>query len=469
MNIRHERPMPDMAFRMRAPLGLTLRDGTRARIEDWSMRGLSAPGLMDKDVSDAILAIPFQGVVLSFPIKLHPSDEPDFYEFREMNSRQRETLALFYRNLLSGKMAATTDMITALDTPVDLVPMDETEAERARSSGGRVRRIIRSAISLTVYLALSVLVFGYLGNLAWQRLSSIHLSQPRFVAPLETLTTQMSGFVDDIRAPVERATKAGAVVVVLTDPELQTAMDQIQFEIRAMQAEHAQITRRIETHMQNREAVRARLVAQRKADLAMFDHRDFVEGRHQTLRSVQALHSFDLGISLAPRDFNDVLGQLQGLENKHLQQLRLLHRERANIQAQMQGLQVRAPFDGAITELLIQPEQYLRAGADVALFEADQSRHVLGWLDARLAADAYIGMPAKIIFNIDGTKRELPGTVTDLQAGMNPNEPDRFGSTVTVEAVGLTRQKTREIFANNAPAVVKLDRQLIQRLFGDGA
>ena len=113
MNIRHERPMPDMAFRMRAPLGLTLRDGTRARIEDWSMRGFRAPGLMEKDVSEAVLAIPFQGVVLSFPIKLHPSDEPDFYEFREMNGRQRETLALFYRNLLSGKMATTTDMITS--------------------------------------------------------------------------------------------------------------------------------------------------------------------------------------------------------------------------------------------------------------------------------------------------------------------------------------------------------------------
>ena len=54
-----------------------------------------------------------------------------------MNSRQRETLALFYRNL-SGKMATTTDMITALDTPVDPVPMDEPKPS-ARASGGGCR------------------------------------------------------------------------------------------------------------------------------------------------------------------------------------------------------------------------------------------------------------------------------------------------------------------------------------------
>ena len=468
MNIRHERPMPDMAFRMRAPLGLTLRDGTRARIEDWSMRGIRAPGLMDKDVSDAVLAIPFQGVVLSFPIKLHPADEPDFYEFREMNGRQRETLALFYRNLLSGKMATTTDMITSLDTPVDLVPMEETDAERDRASGGRVRRMIRSALSLTAYLLLFALVFGYLGNLAWQRLNSIELSQPRFVAPLETLTTQMPGFVDDIRYPAGSSVEAGKVVVLLKDPELQAEMDQVRFEIRGMEGERDQITSRIETHEENRDAARSRIAAQHEVDLATLDQRDFVQGRHKTLPSAEALRSFDFGISTAPRDFNDVLGQLRGIENERIQALRLLRRERTNIRAQMQGLQVRAPFDGAVTEMLIQPGQYLRAGAEVAQFEANQARHVLGWLDARLAADAYIGMPATIIFNTDGIKREIPGEVTSLQAGLNPNEPDRYGSVVTVEAVGLTREETREIFANNAPAEVKLDRQLTQRLFGDG-
>ena len=71
-----------------------------------------------------------------------------------------------YRNLLTGKMATTADMITSLDTPVDLVPMGETDEERDRNSGGKTRRWLRSAFSLLAYVALFALVFGYLGNLA---------------------------------------------------------------------------------------------------------------------------------------------------------------------------------------------------------------------------------------------------------------------------------------------------------------
>lgn len=468
MNIRHERPMPDMAFRMRAPLGLTLRDGTRARIEDWSMRGIRAPGLMDKDVSDAVLAIPFQGVVLSFPIKLHPSDEPDFYEFREMNGRQRETLALFYRNLLSGKMATTSDMITSLDTPVDLVPMEETEEERNAASGGRIRRLIRSTLNLLAYMLVFALVFGYLGNLAWARLNGITLSQPRFVAPIETLTTQMPGFVDQVRYGPGDPVEAGKVVVLLKDPELQAAMDQVRFEIRAAEAERDKITARIDAHELNRPAARAKLLTAHQADLSQLDQRDFIQGRHRALPSAEALRAFDLGLSFAPRDFNDVLGQLRGLERERIDALRLLRRDRSNVRAQMQGLQIRAPYDGIVAETLVQPGQYLRAGTEATRIEANTSRAVLGWLDARLASDVYIGMPATIAFNENGTRREVAAQVTDLQAGQNPTEPGRFGSTVTVEAVDLDLADTRALFSNNAPAEVILDRKLTEWLLGNG-
>lgn len=457
--------MPDMAFRMRAPLGVTLRDGTRTRVEDWSMRGISAPGLMDKDVTDAVLAIPFQGVVLSFPIKLHPADEPDFYEFREMNGRQRETLALFYRNLLTGKMASTADMITSLDTPVDLVPMGETDEERDRNSGSKTRRMLRSAGSLLMYVVLFGLVFGYLGNLAWQRLNTIDLSQPRFVAAIETLSTPMPSFVERVRIEPGQAANAGEILVLLNDPELQAEMDQVRFEVRGAENARDQVQSRIESIQGEQSNERAQLLARHQDALAKLDSRDFVQGRHRSLPTATELANYDQ--KAAALEASGVLAQLRNVETERLQTLRLLRRERNNIAKQMQALNIRAPFTGTVSEYFVQKGQFLRTGAPIVAFESDVARHVRGWVDDRLAGDVYIGMPATITFNIGGEFRDVAGMVTDLQAGVNPEQPDRYGSVVTVEATELTSDETHNLFTNNAPAQVALDRGLFKRLFGD--
>ncbi len=470
MNIRHERPMPDMAFRMKAPLGLTLRDGTRVRIDDWSMRGIKAHDIFDKDFQQGVLAIPFQGVVLSFPVQLEPTDEPDFYEFRNMNGRQRETLALFYRNLLSGKMASTADMITSLDTPVDLVPMEETEAERDARAGGAGARKRKAALSLALYVVLFLLVFGYLGSLAWTRLNTISLAQPRFVAPTEVLNAPKPAFVKEIVVPAGRQVAMGDVLVRLSDPEAEAALDEIRFEIDGAERALAQIVARIEDHKRGRPAARRTFERTLRDAIAERSPFDFTSGRDlgRVRQAQRDLANFDLGLSFAPRDFNDQLAQFRALEEERRQVLRQLRRERGNFKDAMDALVIAAPAAGAVTEYAVQEDQYLRIGSELLTFEADAPRVARGWLDDRLAGSVYLGMPATIRFNQGGERVTYPARVSMLEAGMNPAAPDRFGMIVTVEAIGMDRAETRRVFPVNAPVEVLLDRQFLAGLRSDG-
>ncbi len=172
MEVRHERPSSDIQFRVTAPLILGLADGDSLQIRQWNLRGVHDARLQGRDLAGVVLSIPFQGVNIYFPVTLTPGTTEDEVLFADLTGRQRETLALFYRNLLSGRMASTDEVITALDTPVDLVPMGETEAER-NLAGVQVPRKLRVGTHVFGYIAAFLLVFAFLISLLWTRLDSM--------------------------------------------------------------------------------------------------------------------------------------------------------------------------------------------------------------------------------------------------------------------------------------------------------
>jgi hypothetical protein len=195
MDVRHEAPLPDTLFRVTAPLIVGFPDGTSLRIGQWNLRGLYDARLGLRSLDGAMLSVPFQGVGVYFEVTLVAGDGPDEFLFRDLTGRQRETLALFYRNLLSGKMAVTDEIITSLDTPVDLVPMEETEAEQRLGKAATAPRPLRAAASILVYVLIFVLVFSYLGSLVIDRLSTLHV-------PMAYVTGQAG---DNAAPPVVRA------------------------------------------------------------------------------------------------------------------------------------------------------------------------------------------------------------------------------------------------------------------------
>lgn len=462
MNIRHERPMPDMAFRMQAPLGLSLADGQRASVREWSLTGLTCHELPDEPLVEAILSIPFQGVVLSFPITLEKDPGQPVYRFRNLTGRQRETLSLFYRSLLSGKMATTGDMITSLDTPVDLIPMEETEQEREIAVSTKTPRGFRTLMVLIVYVVLSLSVFGYLGSLVLQRINEITVQHARFIAPIEPVSAQVSGFVSEITAEPGGYVAAGDPILQLSDPQAERRLEDLRRDKVAAEVELASAMSDLARHESGRASERRKLTAALDAAIAERRPEDFFGGYdlEDVENAARNLSMFDNGLSTEPRDFNSVGAQYFALADDRRQRLRVIERDFETYRAALNNLTVIAPRNGRVAAFLVSEGQYLRAGTPLLDFEEDRPRTVQGWLDHRYSGSVFEGMPATVTFNITGEKRALDARITRVEAALDPARPNNYGIMVVLEADGISIEESRVLFSRNAPAAVILERKL---------
>lgn len=199
MKIRHESPHADMDWKVHAPLMLETPNGGCVHIERWSLAGLVWPDDAPECPKTGTLGVPFQGVDVRFPVRLAPCDESGLICLEGLSGRQRETLALFYRSLLSGRMASSADVITALDTPIDLVPMEQTEAEKTEQPGTFLPRPLRIALNVATYLLLATLVAGVIGKNIFANLDRIDIQHGRVVgsagqaAPLPGISDLIGG------------------------------------------------------------------------------------------------------------------------------------------------------------------------------------------------------------------------------------------------------------------------------------
>lgn len=441
VRIDHERPAPDTEPLVIAPLVVALPDGRRLTARKWSLSGIRDAVLSGENLTDARLMIPFQGIEVGFPVRLTPSADGSFWAFEDLTGRQREALGLFYRNLMTGRMAATEEVITALDTPVDLVPMGETEEEKAAGLAKVKPRALRVVWNLFYYTLLLVVVGGYLGSMVWKRLDHVPLSNARYVAPYVQLVAPSAGFVAQVVAPTGTDVEAGALLIRMTDPEAEAGLAEIRGLIAQAELRLAQAEARLNAHLADRPA-----------------------GRAAALDPVQ----FDTGISLAPGDFHDIRERLEQDLRMIEMELRALRGERGRLREKSRALEVLAPSAGRVDRVLVAETSYQRIATPLLVFETAVPRQVLGWLDASEAAHVWQGMRASIRYSIAGETRTAAATVTAIEAGTDPMRPDAYGLVVYLELSDLTLADTRTLLPHNAAVDVRLHRDLAQRWFGIG-
>lgn len=441
VRIDHERPAPDTETHVIAPLILTLPDGRRLTARKWSLSGIRDAILSGEDLTDARLMIPFQGIEVGFPVLLTPSADGTVWAFEGLTGRQREVLGLFYRNLMTGKMAATDEVITALDTPVDLVPMGETDEEKAVGMAKVKPRALRVVWKLVYYALLLAVVGGYLGSLVWNRLDHAPLSNARYVAPYVELAAPNAGFVAQIVAADQTAVAAGALLIRMTDPEADEGLADVRGVITQAELRLAEVEVRKNAHLAGRAAAPAAAVDP---------------------------DQFDAGISVLPGDFHDIRQRLEQDARMIVLELRALRAERGRLRDRARGLEVLAPASGRVDRVLVSEAAYQRVGTPLLVFETDAPRRILGWLDASEAAHVWQGMRASVLYSVAGETRAAAATVTAIEAGTDPMRPDAYGLVVHLELTGLTLADTRALLPHNAAVEVRLHRDLAQRWFGIG-
>ena len=444
MRIEHERPAPETEPHVIAPLIVVLADGTRVTARRWSLSGISDQALEGHDLGNTHLEIPFQGIDLRFQVRLQPRNSAGIWAFEGLTGRQREALGLFYRNLINGRMASTDEVITALDTPVDLIPMGETIEEKAAATAKSKPRILRVLLNVVWYVGMFLAVIGVAGHMLWSRIEGINLSHARIFAERIEMRAPHDGYLHQ-QLVVGTPVAAGAIIGRLVDPAIDADIARLRQRLKVLQARHDDGQQRLDQHLSMHDAVRESMLK---------------------LFSPAALARFDAGIPIKPGDYNDTRSRLEGELRDFENDLDQASGELSVLKEKSRSMEIAAPSAGTVPEWLAGENQFLRTGDSLATFEIEAPRVVRGWVDDRLANSIQPGMSADIQVVAPDGEKTLTGRVVDIMAGADPIAPDINGLIITIALPELTAAQTRAELPFNTPVEVEIKRGLLDRLLG---
>ncbi|MEM1428333.1 MAG: HlyD family efflux transporter periplasmic adaptor subunit [Pseudomonadota bacterium] len=452
--------MSDLQFRVRAPLGLELGTGECLEITSWSLKEICFPDAPNVLPKKGILSIPFQGVDIRFPVEFAPGSEPGTLAFEGLNGRQRETLATFYRAILSGQMASTAEVITALDTPVDLVPMGETEAERDAGVEKQAPRSLRAALTVLLYAGLALAVFGVVGGQIWSRLTQIEVAQARVEAPIVAHRAPQAGYVDQLDVAVGDRVEAGDRLVRMSDPDHATRMEDIRADIEDQDRAVRRARERLRRHLETEDAARAPLIAAYEAAVAARRPEDFFAARSlEGVRAVWvALRRFDDGHWERVGDWHEERDVREDDLRQAKDDFRRLKRQLSAQKASGSAADVHALSSGTVTAIHVFRDQYAARGTLVVELEADADRLAVGWLDEHLSDAVYPGMSATLSINARGRKHRLPGRIVEVSAGAQEARPGQYGVRLAVLPEASSSDAVRALMRPDAPLRMTLDR-----------
>jgi multidrug resistance efflux pump len=463
--------MPDLSFSVTAPLHLQTADGQKFDVSRWSL----ADVWFDHDAPDVsgwlTLVVPFQGVDVQFPIQLKETDTIGQFTFHNMTVRQRETLSLFYKGILSGQMVSTDAIITSLDTPVDLVPMGETEEEMSAGMAKVKPRILRIIWNIMFYALLSLFLVGFVGGQIWNRLSHISLEHSRFLAPIEQYSAPETALVEQIYVRAGDTVKVGDKLVRLQDPDRESDVNEVRAEVQIAERRLETDTNALARHISLRETYRKPLW---DAFYTLWTPWKSHEPRALTYPSKiqtawDALRRFDLGLDLTPGGYYDLLAEYERRVADSDLTYRRWKRDLRQRKSAADELLIRATSDGTVFAVHTQTKRFAAREELLIEIEDDAPRVAVGWLDDSMAGTVYIGMTANVSYSYRGQSKSIEGEIIDLQAGVDSVQPDKFGMIVTIKAKDAGLKNTRKWFRPNAPARIKLNRDLISKIWRGAA
>lgn len=458
MNIRHECPQSELSFAVSAPLRVQAGDAPAVTVKKWSLAGLWIEEGVNT-ASDIMLSIPFQGVDVTFPIKLKQEEDGRF-SFVDLTVRQRETLSAFYQGVMTGRMVSTDEMISSLDTPVDLVPMTETDDEKAAGLAKESPRALRILWNVTYYVLLIAVLGGFLGSQIWSRLSYVNLQHARFLAPITEYTAPESGHLSRFYVREGDQVRTGEILARIEDPDRESDVEDVRAEVLLAE-------RRLRTALEERDA------HLRAGDLLLAGLRTrFIRLRdpwrigHQTPRPYpphiqdawRQLQAFRRGEDTRDTTYFAFLENLQETVTDRELDLRRWKRELRHRKASADELILRARAPGTVQKIHTVKNSAVRRGELILEVEANTAREAVAWLDEKFAAAVHLGMRADIAYSFRGQAKRVAGRVVDIQAGTDVSKPDDFGIILTIKADDVGVSNSRKWFHRNGPAKIKLDR-----------
>jgi multidrug resistance efflux pump len=180
----------------------------------------------------------------------------------------------------------------------------------------------------------------------------------------------------------------------------------------------------------------------------------------------RALYDFERQRDINAMAHFSLLGTLEETVSERDLDLRRWKRELRHRKAAADELVVRAKYDGTVFGVYTLKGSYVTRDDLVVEVEDNTPRNAVGWVDDSMATSVYIGMTADVAYIFRGQSKRIQGKVTDIQAGTDIAQPDKFGMVITIKADDAGIKKTRKWFRRNAPARIRLQRNLLASWFG---
>ena len=461
MKVRHEPPRPELELRVKAAIFLETPKGEIVRIDNWSLSEFQWPEGSPERPGTATLSIPFQDVAVRFPVRLQPSGSDGRSVFAGLSGRQRETLSLFYRSILSGRMASSGDMITSLDTPVDLVPMEETSEELEAAKPTRIPRAFRAAFSMFLYSTLAMFVLSYMGGQIWTRLDRIDIQHGRVVAETSVQVAAYSGFVKQVHAKQGDLVQEGQLLISLQNPMLEGELRQAETKHGDAVLAHAQIQNALSALDQaieeiGQDAVERQVTLLIERTLNGRDYRSLLDlWREIRSDGLQLTHPVTV-----------LRKTISGLETERAREVSKRLQELQDAQQALEASHIYAVTEGTVCEVLVREGEFLQPGSPAIDLEHQTERLAIGWVSPRLTETIFTGMPARVGLNDNGVRKSLPGEVVSVVAGDHPTRPGEFGIVVTVAISELSISEKRQVLQVGAPVNLAAEKRLLHKIWG---
>ncbi len=240
MKIVRERPCARRYHRVNAPLNAVLPWGERKTATHWSLGGARFDGLSGPlpdmgDIIELILELPFQGFDISFEVpvsivSVKQSTGALGVEYVELSERAQDLLTHFIDDLVRGKMATVEDTICRIDVPVTPI---STKPDPSPEPDAIVRRWpIKTIFFSAFYLALGLVVFGYLGILIYSSTMRLEVKSAVVSAPLTTLKMPVDGKIVPVRFEIGTAVRRGDTIARIENSKLTADLEEKRIELQ---------------------------------------------------------------------------------------------------------------------------------------------------------------------------------------------------------------------------------------------
>lgn len=454
MRIEHQTPHPELAFKVTAPLRVIRQDQTVLTAKGWTLADieLDADDLVGEPVE---LMVPFQGVDLRFPIVLQQTSQVGTYSLTGLTGRQREILALFYRGILSGRMASGEDMITSLDTPVDLVPMEQSEDE-AKPNAPKVIRMTKVLMNLALYSVLALVMVLTAGSLVWDRMTSVSLQHARVVAPIVPHLVATPGYASKILVGPGDVVRQGQKLIAVSLPDADADVEDIR-ELRSNLVKDISDLRR----------QKSEILANREGDLKTLEMRyvaardtrriqDYFGGYDLRAVTVAYLRWVMFAQTINDAELQNIDAELAKLEDD----LSRASRDLGIAKDAAGAADIYATVSGTVQDIMVFKNQYLNRSQTAVVLEEDANRMIQAWLPEDRLASIHLGMPVEVQVIGQGGHQKMIGEIASISGARDATVSDAFGLQIQVHVPFDDLNDSRAHLFADAPATVRALRPL---------